>query len=66
MPAFICDQCRREIRSTYEQFSERMEYRRLDAKERRLTFAVRDICRDCVDEIKAQRKHTVGEQGSLW
>ena len=49
--AFVCAECRQVIHDPLQQFCERMEYRRVDAAERRLTFTVRDLCRDCVDEI---------------
>jgi len=57
MSTFVCAECKRVVRNPYEQFLERMEYRRVDAGERRLVFALRDVCRDCVDDIGNRRRN---------
>lgn len=62
MAAFVCARCRRVVHNSYEKFTERMEYRRLDAKERRLTFAVRDLCVECVDRIGEEHDNPSGAQ----
>ena len=37
MAAFVCAECKRIVHEPHEQFCERMEYRRADAHERRLS-----------------------------
>lgn len=67
MATFICAECRRTVANPYEQFTERLEYRRLDCQERRLSFALRDVCRDCVDAIRQRRSNPSGiEQPELF
>lgn len=58
--AFVCAECMRPVRNPYEQFDERLEYRRRDGVERRLTMTVRPLCRDCVDRIAAARRNPEG------
>ena len=66
MRTFVCTDCMEVIRDPYMQYQERMEYRRVDAMDRRYLYTARDICRDCVDKIKAQRTNPSGaEQQTL-
>ena len=56
MAPIVCTRCRRLIRDPYQQFAERLEYRRLDTIERRHTWTVRLLCRDCVDQLADEHK----------
>ena len=63
---FVCTVCEQVIHDPYMQYQERTEYRRVDAMDRRYLYTARDICRDCVDEIKEQRTNPSGaEQQTL-
>lgn len=67
MNAIVCNRCKRLVDNPYEQFSERVEYRRLDCRERRLSRTVRLVCRECVDAIRDELDHKAGAvQGSLF
>jgi hypothetical protein len=56
MGAFVCARCRRVERNPYRQYDERLEYRRLDARDRRAVITVRKLCVDCVDQVIAERR----------
>jgi DNA-directed RNA polymerase subunit N (RpoN/RPB10) len=68
MTAFVCARCGRHVSNRYEQFRERIEYTRCDGQERRLSRTLRDVCRDCVDEIRADvdQGRIPAEQSSLF
>lgn len=66
MSAFVCSACRQVERDPFRQYTERIEYRRLDAAKVRALFTLRDLCERCVDElIAARRNPSGGEQGRL-
>jgi len=49
-----CRRCGRRVTNPYEQYAERIEYRRLDCKDRPLSRTLRLLCRDCVDAIRVE------------
>lgn len=49
---FVCTVCGNSTVATRDQFSESVEYRRLDSKERLHRRQTRLVCRACVLEIK--------------
>ncbi|HVJ98948.1 MAG TPA: hypothetical protein VNC41_19140 [Acidimicrobiia bacterium] len=50
---FVCTRCEREVPNSYEQFSERLEYRRMDCKTRPVSFTTRLVCIECVSALGA-------------
>lgn len=52
----MCTVCGRDDVPTRDRFAERLEYRRLDAREHLHYQTLRLICRACVLEIKATRE----------
>jgi len=50
---FVCTGCGASDVATRDQFSEAMEYRRLDSRERLHRRTTRLLCRACVVEIRA-------------
>lgn len=59
---FVCGECGNADVRPLDQFSEAIEYRRMDMKERLHRRTLRLVCRACVMEKKNEGR---GEQGSL-
>lgn len=59
MSTIRCAECGKDEPDKYKQFAERVEYRRLDANERRAAWTVRLVCRDCVDRLA--ENHRAGD-----
>jgi len=57
MASIMCARCRQVITNPYEQFAERLEYRRLDTREHRHYHTLRLLCRACVDAIAVEHRN---------
>jgi DNA-directed RNA polymerase subunit N (RpoN/RPB10) len=51
MAAFVCASCLKVVRSLYDRFEERTEYRRVSDHGRHKVILNRHLCRKCVDTI---------------
>lgn len=65
---FICDLCKAPVQSPFDQFEERLEYRRADGSSRPHVITLRRLCRKHMEEAAAFHKRpntSVGVQEGL-
>lgn len=65
---FVCSICQSHTSSKYQQYSERIEIRRIDGQDRPYSHTIRYLCKDCVSKRIQQVEGLVGapsQQGSM-
>jgi hypothetical protein len=61
----VCEVGPHLVDSPYEQYHERLEYRRADGSDRPHVFTVRRLCRKHMEEAVESRRGKRPDQGSL-